>query len=71
MSKMFRCDGMVTKPVTMYVKADSAEEAWRKINDGDLEYEMEGDPHDVDMDRLTMREAKIEDFRAKKWADRK
>lgn len=54
MVKVYKCEGMVTKYVTMYVEAENAVEAWAKVQDGDLEYEDEGEVHDCDMDRSTI-----------------
>jgi hypothetical protein len=51
----YLCEGTVTRYVTMWVDAKDEEEAKRKVRDGDLVREKDGDVHDVNMDYETLR----------------
>lgn len=63
---IYLCEGKITKSVTMYVEADSVEEANQKIRNGDLENEIEGECEDCDMDYNSIRIANPDELPRKR-----
>lgn len=57
---LWRCTGFVTKVIEMYVEAETEDEAWQKIEDGDFVEEKDVDVRDVEKERNTL--MKVEDF---------